>query len=137
MNGFGKAWAAARALVNEIRARHSNPFVPADWRFPGQCPTWCAGDHRCTARADNPAGEHRSNTALFRTGYGTVSVVAVQDAIGHRGVELGASVELDPRYANDTSRMFLPAIDLVIRAVLAGQPGRVVPMPKQAREMRP
>lgn len=136
MNGLGKAWAAARALVAEIRARHGNPLVPGDWRFPGECPTWCAGDHRCTAHGDNPAGEHRSKTMLWRTGYGTISVIAVQDVIGHRRVELGASVELDPRYATDTSRMLPPAIDLVIRAVLAGQPGRVVPTPKQAREMR-
>ncbi|MFD0740664.1 hypothetical protein ACFQ1L_00770 [Phytohabitans flavus] len=61
----------------------------------------------------------------------------MQDAIGHRRVELGASVELDTRYATDTSHVLVPAIDLVIRAVLAGQPGRTVPMPRQAREVRP
>lgn len=137
MNDIAKAWSAARALVAAIRTRQSAPPAPADWRFPGQCPTWCAGDHRCTARYDNPAGEHRSKSMLWRTSYGTLSVIAVQDAIGHRRVELAASVELDPRYATDTSRTLPPAIDVVIRAVLAGQPGRVPPTPRQAREAHP
>jgi len=136
MSGLTRAWSAARTLVCELRERHSDPSMPAEWRFPGECPVWCAGDHRCTARGNNPAGEHRSKTALYRTGYGTISLIAVQDAIGRRRVEVGAAVDLDPQYAVDTSRTFLPAIDLVIRAILAGQPGRVVPTPKRARQVR-
>lgn len=133
---MSRLWATALALVDAIRSRRPVQPTGTPSRFPGECPSWCAGDHRCTARNDNPAGEHRSKTVMWHTGYGRLSVIAVQDVRGRRWVELAATVEIDPRHAIDTTRMLPPAVDVVIRAVLAGQPDRIVPTPRRARPIR-
>lgn len=141
MTSLGNAWTAALALAAAIRSRYGTPPTGRQWRRPpAECPPWCAGDHRCTARHGDPAGQHRSKTIMWHTGYGTLSVIAVQHITGRRWVDLAVTVNVDPDQVTDTARMLPPAIDMVIRAVLSGHPDRVVPTPRRARtigEVRP
>lgn len=121
--GNSRAWAAAQALAAALRTRLSPPATGHRWRRPPrQCPSWCARDHRCTARHGYPSGEHRSQHLTWQTSYGLLTAARVETIGGVGYLDLRASVRLPAD--EDTARwqaQHLPVgIDLTIRAITTG-----------------
>jgi hypothetical protein len=117
-----QTWVAARTLAAAIRATTRHEAVGWVWRrHPRTCPTWCARDHRCTARHGYPSGEHRSTPTTFTTGYGAITATRVQTLTGRASVELRVCAGLDSvdATATDQSRMLVAGLDLTTRAILA------------------
>jgi hypothetical protein len=65
------------------------------WKRPARtCPSWCAGDHRCTARPRYPSGEHRSPGDVWRRGYGRILATRALDLSGRTELDLTIRVRL-------------------------------------------
>jgi hypothetical protein len=120
----GRAWAAAQALANALRARLTTPVTGRRWRRPPrECPPWCAADHRCTARLGYPSGEHRSEPITWRTPYGLLIATRVETIQGTGHLDLRATVRLpdNDEAARGQAQLLPVGIDLTIRAI-TGQP---------------
>jgi hypothetical protein len=134
-----RAWAAALALATALRARLTTPVTGRRWRRPArQCPTWCAADHRCTARHGYPSGEHRSQHLTWQTPYGQLIATRIQTLAGIGHLELTASVRLPPDegVARWQAQHLPVGVDLVIRAITA-DPVLPTPASTAARALPP
>lgn len=78
-------------------------------------PDWCSGGHRCAL------GEHRSDVEVR----GLVAGTRIQRASGRGYLELRAMLPLpdSETAAADRARLAMWAVDLILRAVLAGRLG--------------
>jgi hypothetical protein len=89
-------------------------------RQPEECPPWCAGGHRCTARYGYRDGEHRSNPVTVRTPYGVMVCTRVQNVVGRARLELRLQVDLSNREARAEAQAVRVAteVDAAVRRAL-------------------
>lgn len=91
-------------------------------------PEWCSGGYRCEF------GEHRSEPLRVPTAAGALVFTRVAGAGGAEFLEVRASVRL--MYGTDQAAQLAAALDLAVRAVLAGDTEQLRPMIERVARQR-
>lgn len=115
LQGQGEAVVSAAARVAGLPALQRHRGRPPDRiRAVTRHPEWCGRGHRCGL------GEHRSDPATWRTGYGGLTAARVRREADHIEVRLTVRLPAGEQRAGDVARLVVRAVDLAVRLAVAG-----------------